>query len=45
LVQERSSAVNQLQGVLKRANIKLGAVATNIMGVSGRAMLAALIAG
>jgi transposase len=45
LVQERSRAVNRLQGVLERANIKLAAVATDIMGVSGRAMLAALIAG
>jgi transposase len=34
-----------VQGVLERANIKLAAVASDIMGVSGRAMLDALIAG
>jgi transposase len=45
LVQERSREVNRLQGVLERANIKLAAVATDIMGVSARAILAALIEG
>jgi len=45
LVQERSREVNRVQGVLERANIKLASVATDIMGVSGRAMLEALIAG
>jgi transposase len=45
LVQERSREVNRVQGVLERANIKLVSVATDIMGVSGRAMLDALIAG
>jgi transposase len=45
LVQERSREVNRVQGVLERANIKLAAVATDIMGVSGRAILAALLAG
>jgi hypothetical protein len=45
LVQERSREVNRVQGVLERANIKLAAVAMEIMGVSGRAILAALIAG
>jgi transposase len=45
LVQERSREVNRVQGVLERANIKLAAVATDIMGVSGRAILAALITG
>jgi hypothetical protein len=34
-----------VQGVLERANIKLAAVATDVMGVSGRAILAALIQG
>ena len=42
LVQERSRAVNRVQGVLERANIKLDTVATDIVGVSGRAILAAL---
>ena len=45
LVQERGREVNRVHGVLERANIKLGAVATNIFGGSGRAMLAALIEG
>jgi transposase len=45
LVQERSREVNRVQGVLERATIKLAAVATDIMGVPGRAILAALIAG
>jgi transposase len=44
-VQERVREVNRLQGVLERANIKLASVASDIMGVSGRAMLEALIAG
>ena len=45
LVQERSREVNRVQGVLERANIKLASVATDIRGVSGRAILAALIEG
>jgi transposase len=45
LVQERSAEVNRLQKTLEGANIKLGDVATDIMGVSGRRMLQALIAG
>ena len=43
LVQERSREINRVQGVLERANIKLASVATDIMGVSGRAILAALV--
>src|SRR5918995_7428354 len=45
LVQERSREVNRVQGVLERANIKLASVATDIMGVSGRVILQALIMG
>ncbi len=45
LIQERSAEANRVQKVLEGANIKLASVATNIMGVSGRAILAALIAG
>jgi transposase len=45
LVQERSREVNRVQGVLERANIKLAAVATDILGVSARAILAALVEG
>ena len=45
LVQEHSQEVTRAQGVLERANIKLAAVATEIMGVSARAILAALVEG
>jgi transposase len=45
LVQERVREVNRVQGVLERANIKLASVISDVMGVSGRAMLEALIAG
>jgi hypothetical protein len=44
-VKERSNLVNRVQKVLESANIKLASVATDVMGVSGRAMLAALIQG
>ena len=42
---ERTREVNRLHKVLEDANIKLGSVASNIMGVSGRAILAELVAG
>jgi len=45
LVRERSAEVNRLQKTLEGANIKLGAVASNIMGKSGREMLTALVEG
>ncbi|MDI7277802.1 MAG: IS110 family transposase [Anaerolineae bacterium] len=45
LVDERSAAVRRVQQVLEDANIKLSGVATDIMGVSGRAILEALLAG
>jgi transposase len=45
LVEERAAVVNRLQKVLEDANIKLAAVATDVMGVSGRAMLTALVEG
>ena len=45
LIQERSAAVNRIQKVLEDANIKLAGVATDVLGVSGRDMLEALIAG
>jgi transposase len=45
LVQERTRASNRVPGVLARATIKLASVATASMGVSGRALLAALIEG
>lgn len=45
LVQERAQEVNRLQKVLEGANIKLAAVATAILGLSGRAMLEAMVHG
>ena len=44
-VRERATLVNRLQKALESANIKLASVATDVMGVSGRAMLEALIGG
>ena len=44
-VRTRATLVNRLQKVLESANIKLGDVATDIVGRSGRAMLAAIVAG
>ena len=45
LVEERARLINRLQKVLEDANIKLSSVVSNIMGVSARAMLEALLAG
>jgi transposase len=45
LTAERSREIQRLEKLLEDAGIKLSSVATDIMGVSGRAMLAALIAG
>ncbi|UCC75441.1 MAG: IS110 family transposase [Anaerolineales bacterium] len=45
LVEERAAVVNRLHKVLEDANIKLASVATDVMGVSGRAMLKQLIQG
>jgi len=44
-VRERATLVNRVQKVLEDANIKLASVATDVLGVSGRAMLQALISG
>jgi transposase len=44
-VRERASLVNRVQKVLESATIKLASVATDVLGVSGRAMLEALMAG
>jgi len=44
-VHERATLVNRVQKVLESANIKLSSVATDVLGISGRAMLEALIAG
>jgi transposase len=45
LVRDRATVVNRVQKVLEDANIKLASVATDVLGVSGRAMIRALIAG
>jgi transposase len=44
VVQQRAQAINRIQKVLEGANVKLGNVASDIMGISGRAMLEALAA-
>jgi transposase len=45
LVREQSSHVQRLQKTLEDANLKLASVLTDIMGLSGRAILDALVAG
>lgn len=44
-VRERATLINRLQKALESANIKLASVATDVMGVSARDMLAAIIEG
>jgi transposase len=45
LIQAKASVANRIQKVLEDANIKLGSVASDVLGVSGRDMLRAIIAG
>jgi transposase len=45
IVRARTKEIQRLEKLLEDAGIKLSAVASNIVGVSGRAMLEALIAG
>ena len=45
LTAERARHVNRIQKVLEDANLKLGSVAADVLGVSGRAMLDQLVAG
>lgn len=45
LVRERAGSANRIQKVLEDANIKLASVATDVLGASGRSMLAAIIDG
>lgn len=45
LVADRARVANRIQKVLEDANIKLASVAADVLGVSGRAMLEAIIAG
>jgi transposase len=45
LIQQRTQEINHLHKVLETGNIKLAVVATDVLGTSGRDMLAALVAG
>ncbi len=45
ITQERTREMQRLEKLLEDAGIKLSSVASDITGVSGRAMLEALIAG
>jgi transposase len=45
LVEERAQHVQRLQKVLEDANVKLASVVSDIMGVSGRAMIEAMVRG
>ena len=45
LVQQRNAVDNRIQKVLETANIKLGSVASDVLGVSGRKMIEGLLAG
>jgi transposase len=42
---DRSAVSNRIRKLLEGANIKLGSVASDVMGVSGRRMLEAMVAG
>jgi transposase len=45
LIRERAHHVNRVEKTLELAQIKLGSVVTDLMGKTGRAILAALVAG
>jgi transposase len=45
MVGTRASEVNRIQKVLEGANLKVGSVLTDILGVSGRAILDAIVGG
>ncbi len=45
LVQEQAAIANRIQKLLEQANIKLASVASDCLGLSGRLMLEAIIAG
>jgi transposase len=45
LLGEHGRVVNRIHKVLEDANVKLGAVASDVLGKSGRAMLAAMVNG
>lgn len=45
LAQERSNIINRIEKTLEDPNLKLGVVASDVVGVSGRAMLEAIVRG
>jgi transposase len=45
LIRDRAAVANRIQKALEDANIKLAGVATDVLGKSGRAMIAGLIRG
>jgi transposase len=45
LIRERASEINRIQKVLEGATSKLASVATDVLGVSGRRILEAMVAG
>ena len=45
VVKEHTAVANRLQKVLESGNIKLGQVASDVLGLSGRLMVQALAAG
>lgn len=45
LLHERSRVINRIQKVLEGGNIKLSSVASDVVGVSGRAILEAMVSG
>lgn len=45
LMADKARVINRIQKILEDANIKLASVASNVLGVSGRAMIEALIQG
>lgn len=45
LMRQKAAVSNRIQKILEDANLKLGSVASDVLGKSGRAMLRALIAG
>lgn len=45
LIKEHTATANRIQKLIESANIKLGQVVTDVLGVSGRQMLRALAAG
>jgi len=45
LIDQRTGVVNRMHKILQQGNIKLSSVATDVLGVSGRAMIRAMIEG